>query len=78
MPITPAQWDAAVDEQLMVASRAVRIFLQTNHLAYTAEEVAKELRLDPALTRTALENLCVEGVLDGGVIESATYFLYRR
>lgn len=78
MPITPAQWDAAVDEQLSATARPVLAFLKANNLAYTAAEVSSELGLDPVLVRTALENLCEEGVLDGGVVDSATYFLYRR
>jgi len=53
-------------------------FLKAHNLAYTAAEVSNELKLDPILVRTALENLCEAGLLDGGIIDSATYFLYRR
>jgi hypothetical protein len=78
MPISPAQWEAAVAEQLNAISSAVLAFLKANDMAYSADEVAKELDLDGDAVYGALVELCYEGVVDGGEVNSVVYFIYRR
>jgi hypothetical protein len=62
----------------MPISNAVLAFLKANNMAYSADEVAKELDLDGDATYIALVELCYEGVIDGAEVDWTVYFLYRR
>jgi hypothetical protein len=78
VPITPQQFQEGVEERIAEAAELLLAFLKSHDMAYSVDELAAELSLEPAVAWHALLELYSRGAIDGGDVGQTTYFISRR